>query len=76
MVDSDPYEYAKMRVGILPRSREELQKAAGKAVSKKGSIDVPFLVIVLILLTFGLIMVFSASYAWGFYRYGRQPVFY
>lgn len=37
---------------------------------KRGKIDITFMVLVLILLTFGLIMLFSASYAYAFYNKG------
>lgn len=37
---------------------------------EKGAADMPFLLIVLALLTYGLIMLFSASYAVGIYRRG------
>ncbi len=37
---------------------------------KLNEIDLPFLVLVLLLLTFGLIMLYSASYAVGYYRMG------
>ena len=33
----------------------------------KDKIDRPFLIIVLVLLVFGFVMMFSASYAWGLY---------
>lgn len=36
----------------------------------RGKIDVTFLILVLILLTFGLVMLFSASYAYAFYNDG------
>ena len=36
----------------------------------RGGIDVTFLILVLILLTFGLVMLFSASYAYAFYNEG------
>lgn len=39
---------------------------------KRGKIDVTFLVLVLILLTFGLVMLFSASYAYAFYNKGNS----
>ncbi len=39
---------------------------------KRGKIDITFLVIVLILLTFGLVMLFSASYAYAFYNKGNS----
>ena len=38
-------------------------------VKKVGSMDITFFVLVMVLLTFGLIMLFSASYAYAFYRY-------
>lgn len=37
---------------------------------KRGKIDVTFLILVLVLLTFGLVMLFSASYAYAFYNKG------
>ena len=36
---------------------------------KRGGVDLTFLVLVLILLAFGLVMMFSASYAMAFYRF-------
>jgi len=39
---------------------------------RRGKIDVTFLVLVLILLTFGLVMLFSASYAFAFYNEGNS----
>lgn len=39
---------------------------------RRGKIDVTFLVLVLILLTFGLIMLFSASYAFALYNEGNS----
>ncbi len=38
-------------------------------VKKVGSMDITFFVLVMVLLTFGLIMLFSASYAYAYYRY-------
>lgn len=40
-----------------------------KPKPKRGSIDMPFFVLVMLLVAFGLIMVFSASYAYAFYKY-------
>lgn len=40
-----------------------------KPKGKRGGIDIPFFVIVMLLLAFGLIMMFSASYAYSFYKY-------
>ena len=39
---------------------------------RRGKIDIPFLVITLILLIFGLVMLFSASYAYAFYNQGNS----
>lgn len=38
-------------------------------VKKVGSMDITFFVLVTILLTFGLVMLFSASYAYSYYHY-------
>ena len=40
-----------------------------------GKIDLPFLILVLVILTIGLIMLFSASYVDALYREG-DPFFY
>lgn len=50
-----------------PRYREKV-KAVEKPKEAKGSIDVTFLILVLTLVTFGLIMLFSASYANALYH--------
>lgn len=42
---------------------------------KRGKIDITFLVILLIILTFGLVMLFSASYAYAFYNRGDSFYF-
>ena len=39
-------------------------------VKKVGNMDITFFILVMVLLTFGLIMLFSASYAYAYYRYG------
>ena len=46
--------------------------AVGKIGIKKpkGKIDLPFLILVLVILTIGLIMLFSASYVDAFYSEG------
>ena len=60
------------------------EKMASVKVNKKarGSIDIPFLILVLCLLGFGLVMVSSASYVSAYYKYGdsfyfikRQAIF-
>lgn len=39
---------------------------------RRGKIDIPFLVLTLVILTFGLVMLFSASYAYAFYNKGNS----
>lgn len=40
-----------------------------------GRMDLPFFIIVIILMTFGLVMMFSASYAWGYYESGDSFIY-
>lgn len=43
----------------------------GKTKTKQlAGMDLPFFIIIMILMTFGLVMMFSASYAWGLYEAG------
>ena len=42
----------------------------------EGGIDIPFLIIVLALLTIGLIMLFSASYTYCYYNHGGDSLYY
>jgi cell division protein FtsW len=52
--------------------------AAGAAIRKprarllRGGFDLPFFVLVLIILMFGLVMMFSASYAYAYYHYDNS----
>ena len=58
---------------MLSRRKQlkSVQPVAGAAPTKKQSaLDAPFLITVLILVIFGLIMLFSASYARALYRFG------
>ncbi len=48
--------------------RNVRENAVAKPKAAKGSIDITFLVLVLLLVTFGLIMLFSASYANAYYH--------
>ncbi len=64
-----------------PKGRKPQNQAANPFVAK-GGIDLTFLVLVLLLLAFGLVMMFSASHAYAFYYennsyyyIGRQLVF-
>ncbi len=65
---------------FIPRSAAKEHLFLPK--KKRGKIDVTFLTLVLVLLTFGLVMLFSASHAFAFYNDGdsfyyieRQLVF-
>lgn len=40
-----------------------------------GEVDIPFLILVMVLLVFGLIMMYSASYAWAIHK-GQTPDYY
>jgi len=50
----------------------DIKKRKRKADVKRGKIDITFLSILLILLTFGLVMLFSASYAYSLEYYGSS----
>ncbi len=47
-----------------------MKQSNAKIKSRVSGIDLPFLVLVLILVCFGLVMLYSASYAVGYYRMG------
>ena len=40
-----------------------------------AGMDLPFFIIIMILMTFGLVMMFSASYAWGLYEAGDSFIY-
>ncbi|MGN1089838.1 MAG: FtsW/RodA/SpoVE family cell cycle protein [Huintestinicola sp.] len=42
---------------------------------KIGGIDLPFLLLIMVLLVFGLVMMYSASYAWAIHK-GQEPNYY
>ncbi len=44
------------------------KRAPGKASAVTGSIDIPFLILVVVLMGIGLLMLFSASYATAYYE--------
>ncbi len=46
------------------------------AIWNDGAFDVPFLAVVLALITFGLIMLFSASYVYSYYNQGGDSLYY
>ena len=64
------------------KSRIAREKAAEKKAKAAGTIDYPFLILVLILMAIGLIMLFSASHARAYdegrastYYFSRQAIF-
>lgn len=54
----------------LKSQKQNKKPKSTSAVGSIGKIDIPFLILVLILVVFGLIMVASASYVYGYYDYG------
>ena len=65
----------------LKRKKRRVQKPANNRTGNKngiiiGPFDLPFLVIVLILLVFGIIMMFSAGYAWAIHEEGGDGTSY
>lgn len=59
------------------------QKVAAKKTPKKrsdfwavGKLDVPFLLLVITILTIGLVMLFSASYTYAYYNEGGDSAYY
>ena len=46
-----------------------MRKPKRDRIKKAGSMDTTFFIVVLVLLTFGLVMLFSASYAYAYYRF-------
>lgn len=57
----------------MPKRRKKQKKTAAEHTSpllvRRAALDAPFLIIVMILVVFGLIMLFSASYATALYRF-------
>ena len=56
-------------------SNEKLRDHSSESVKNRGSIDLPFLIITLLLLTIGVIMVLSASFARAYYD-GNNATYY
>ena len=48
------------------------KKKIDKGFIQKGKLDIPFLSFVLVLLSIGLVMLFSASYAYSYTNYGNS----
>ena len=69
----------KGRVKDSGASGEDSRGSAGQPIAQarkrinfrfiKSEIDKPFFILVLVLLVFGIVMMFSASYAWGLSEY-------
>lgn len=62
----------KKRNRELRKQIREERGSGGQAVRKSGQMDTTFLVLVLVLVVFGLVMLFSASYAFAYYNYGNS----
>ena len=62
----------KKRTRELRKQIREERGSGGQAVRKSGQMDTTFLVLVLVLVVFGLVMLFSASYAFAYYNYGNS----
>ncbi len=56
-------------------TRRTKSKAAGTKQSIRGSVDYPFLILVIVLMGIGLLMLFSASYATAYYE-GQSSTYY
>lgn len=60
----------------MENNRRRRQRAPGTGILAEGGVDIPFLIIVLALLTIGLIMLFSASYTYCYYNMKGDSLFY
>lgn len=60
-----------LRVAAAPKKKP----FRGLGAKKKNRIDIPFLTLTIILLLFGLVMLFSASYPTGYIRFGDSMAF-
>ena len=59
----------RIKTHLLPRQPVAQARKKLNFRFVKDKVDKPFLIIVLVLLIFGFVMMFSASYAWGLYDY-------
>ena len=64
-----------MREGRTPPAAVKKVRKKFKAFSVRSGMDLPFFFLVLVLLVIGLIMMFSAGYAYALYRYGDSYFF-
>ena len=68
--DEEVYSEQKIREEkffVRPTRQRKMKK--GKLFSVGMGLDLPFCIIILVLLIIGMIMMFSASYAWGLSEY-------
>lgn len=59
----------------MPKNKRRRQEKSNRYLAQ-GGFDVPFLIIVLVLLTLGLVMLFSASYTYAYYNRGQSAFFF
>lgn len=64
---------AAMQTGAMNKGAQHIKK---KKQLLRGGFDLPFFVLVMILLMFGLVMMFSASYAYAYYHNNGNSFFY
>ncbi len=57
------------------QNAKTVSSAAPKVKKKRGAMDLPLLTLVMVLLTLGLVMLFSASYATAYYNEGSSFAF-
>lgn len=57
------------------QNAKTVPSAAPKVKKKRGAMDLPLLTLVMVLLTLGLVMLFSASYATAYYNEGSSFAF-
>lgn len=59
----------------MPRTKQVRRKRPNKYIAE-GGFDIPFLIIVLALITIGLVMLFSASYTYAYYNRKLNSAFF
>ncbi|MDR0446770.1 MAG: FtsW/RodA/SpoVE family cell cycle protein [Oscillospiraceae bacterium] len=64
-------KYADARAAERRRGAVLAETEEFASIEKRGRMDLPFLLLVLILLSIGVVMVLSASYASAYYEYGN-----
>jgi cell division protein FtsW len=69
-MDNDKSEYGTNVSGAPTWATRELDGSYVDKARRRGHIDLPFLVLTLVILTIGVVMVLSASFASAFYNYG------